>query len=272
MISENPFLLIDSAVADIVGNQPRTTYLILDAHHSIPFQFIGDTGLYEAPARFRARLSHDGVWNRGTRQWTTPPTRYKVSLYDGALHYTFVAIREDVPKNQWSYGTDNFGMCPPGTDCASTLHDRPFLLQQLRAAGVRVEGDPISTWSTWSAGQNPGFGIPYYGLCTLIEDQHGNRVEIEYCDFVQQSMDDPLTECVECSQNCPGKGQIKSIKVVSAEGVLRWTLLYVYRIATMVRRRFLRFRSRSQAPTIDVVVESSTQFMSMRVSIYRWIH
>ena len=45
MISENPFLLIDSAVPETVGNQPRTTYLLLDAHHSIPFQLIEATGL-----------------------------------------------------------------------------------------------------------------------------------------------------------------------------------------------------------------------------------
>ena len=160
------------------------------------------------------------------RRWALPPTRYQVSLYDGELRYTFVAVREDAPRNRWGdlYG---LGLCPtyPETWCESTLHDRPFLLQQLLAAGVNV-----AYWNPWYPGSNPGVGMPYYGLCTLIEDRYGHRVEIDYCGFTQRSMDDPATTCVECSQNCPGKGQIRSIKVSSATGV-RWTLMYAYRIA-----------------------------------------
>jgi hypothetical protein len=52
MVNEQPFLWIDSALPDVVGNNPRTTYLTLDAFHSIPFQLIENTGQYEAPARF----------------------------------------------------------------------------------------------------------------------------------------------------------------------------------------------------------------------------
>ena len=226
MVSENPLLLIDSAVPETVGNQPRTTYLLLDAHHSIPFQLIEATGLYEAPARFRARLAHNGVWDRVLRRWSTPPSRYHVSLYDGELRYTFVAVREDAPKNRWS-SAPGLGLCPssPEAWCESTLHDRPFLLQQLVAAGIN-----LPNWRTWDPTVNPGVGMPYYGLCTLIEDRYGHKVEIDYCAFTQRKMDDLSTSCVECSQNCPGKGQIRSIKVSSAAGV-QWTLMYAYRIA-----------------------------------------
>lgn len=220
MISENPLLLIDSAIANVVGDQPRTTYLVLDAHHSIPFQLIESTGRYESPARFRARLAHNGVWNATERTWTTRPTSYTVSLYDGALTFTFVAIYEDVPEHTWS------NLLSPESS-VSSLHERPILLRQIRNADPNSE---IASWNSLAEEPNPGLGIPYYGLCTQIADAYGHKVEIDYCGLAQRSMDDPATPCVECEQNCPSKGQIRCIKVSSAEGV-QWTLMYAYRIA-----------------------------------------
>lgn len=54
MTSENPLLLIDSTVPDVVGKtgsdeDPARIVLPLDAHRSIPFVRLNDTGQYEAP-------------------------------------------------------------------------------------------------------------------------------------------------------------------------------------------------------------------------------
>src|SRR5690606_9564115 len=110
MIGENPILLIDAALPDVTGDNPRTCWLILDAHHSIPFQQIESNGTYEAPPRFRARMKHNGNWDAENRKWHTgdpadpealhPAIQYEISLYDGSVKYTFVAIRQDAPPTQ----------------------------------------------------------------------------------------------------------------------------------------------------------------------------
>jgi YD repeat-containing protein len=251
MISENPLLLINSAIPDIVGNQPRTCYLILDAHHSIPFQLLENIGQYEAPARFRARLSHNGSgWNAATRTWAQYPTQFVVHLYDGLLKYTFNAVWEDVPIAAWN-PTRAFGPCTPANPwpcqqpgqacpdiCPSSLHDRPFLLQQFVAAGR----SDITEWlpfdhirQEWNA-DNPGIGMPYYAMLTKIEDTSGHRAEITYCPQQQWSVDSPATAgCMECGQNCPAKGQIKHIRLIARDSagadVVKWTLWYVHRAA-----------------------------------------
>ncbi|HYE03380.1 MAG TPA: hypothetical protein VD963_09115, partial [Phycisphaerales bacterium] len=237
MASEAPLLLIDSAVPDIVGDNPRTTYLVLDAHHSIPFQRFEDSGRYEAPARFRAGLTHNGQWGAGG--WITPPTWYKASLYDGALTYTFVVVREDVPLNIWSTFASTVPCQAVGEpydpldphSCVSSMHARPFLPQQF--GGAKPWWDPISL------SQNPGQGLPFYGLCTRIEDRYGHVVEISYGSQTQYALDNPQSPppdeppppgCVECLQDCPGKGQIRSIRLRRGAETY-WTLLYRYRIA-----------------------------------------
>jgi hypothetical protein len=232
MIGESPLLLIDSAVADIVGNGPRTSYLVLDAHHAIPFQRMEDTGNYEAPARFRATLTHNGLgWTHTNSQsddqhghWGTEPTWYKATLYDGALTYWFVIIREDIPENHWELPQgllyngqpDDFGYI------IGSMHDRPFLPQQF------ADHRP---WEPQQVRTNPGQGIPYYGLCYRIEDRYGDVVDIELGSQHQSNIDDPQsTDCVECTQDCPAKGQIRSIKLRNGCHVY-WTLLYRYRVA-----------------------------------------
>src|SRR5262249_16684363 len=126
MAGENPILIIDAALPDVTGDNPRTCQLVLDAHHSIPFQLIESSGRYRAPPRFRARMAHNGAgWIDGVHGWSVAPTQYDVYLYDGQLHYSFVVIREDAPPNRWD---SNF-LRTNGPDpvwASSSYHDRPF--------------------------------------------------------------------------------------------------------------------------------------------------
>jgi len=237
MISENPLLLVDAAIPDAIGDMPRTCWLILDAHHSIPFQQIESTGQYEAPPRFRARIEHNGHnWTviDGKRTWEYPPTEYKVHLVEQQLTYTFVVVREDVPINRWWYdfyeAEDPFSSCdPPNQEdprwChlkVSSYHDRPLLPDHFPEGDDRRYHDPYSHLA------NPGFGIPYYALCTRIEDRYGHEVQIEYCPSKREQLDDVATEgCTECIQYCLSRGQIKYIKL-KANGTTVWTLLYAH--------------------------------------------
>ena len=236
MSSESPFLLIDSAVPDIVGDNPRTTFLILDAFHSIPFQMIETTAeaRYEAPARFRSRLRHNGVWNPATRHWTTRPTYYVATLYDGQIEYTFGAVYDDVPTLSVLNPYSSITQIPsyiaiqdptfPGLFIAS-LHERAVLPSQNLGYGLRPDGIQPSF---------PGGGVPYYGLCTKIADRYGNSVNIKLCGFKQVDADITQTAlCRECLQSCGSKGQIEHITLRTRDGQgqerVRWTLLYKYR-------------------------------------------
>ncbi len=163
MISENPILLLDAAMADVTGDGPRTIWLWLDAHHSIPFQQVihpapqvggAPTVTYEAPPRFRARIVPLGGQfvlpgtvdldepdppasdpalaasdPQNVARWSVPPTQYEVYLYDSQLKYTFVAINEDVPP-----GTFNRGVLQSsgtsGPHALTSFHDRPFTRTQ----------------------------------------------------------------------------------------------------------------------------------------------
>ncbi len=234
MVNEQPFLWIDSALPDVVGNNPRTTYLVLDAFHSIPFQLIESSGQYEAPARFKAKIKHDGVWNPQTRWWQQSeggllrPRRYTISLYDGALTYSFAAIYEDIPARLVTLPT-NWGF-PSEPGRLRSLHQRPLLLQQLLGFpdGPVVEG----YHNPWDA-SNPGVGAPYYGLCTRIESAHGHRVELEYCDVTQRALDNTASTCTECMGDCGAKGQLRSVSVFAPDEQgneqLQWKLFYKYR-------------------------------------------
>lgn len=233
MANENPVLIIDSAVPDIVGNNPRMTWLVLDAHHSIPFQLIESNGVYAAPPRFRAKLSHNGVWDASVRDWATPPTQMEVFLYDGELKYTFVVVREDIPLHPWN----KEAALDDNTDEVSSLHDRPFLPDQYPSDDPRY-----SDWDPFDTCNNPGVGLPYMGMCVKIEDQNQHTVEINYCGIEQQAVDfyDPGVElpgsehktdgntCIECGQACTRKGLIRSVKL-KTNGVTRWSLIYAYR-------------------------------------------
>lgn len=243
MMSENPVLLIDSKLPDAVSDGPDTCWLILDAHHSIPFQFIESNGTYEAPPRFRARLTPLNGVRQGAR-WNPPATEYRVSLYDGALTYTFVAIRDELPPKGWN---SNYAEDPeaavawettvPGTSPAEpyTYHDRPsipndYIAEPGEQGGAddptRYNHDPFDPFI------NKGLGFPHYAICTQIQDQYGHRVDIEYANTARRSMNDSSTECWECQQNCLTKGQIRTIRLRSGPNFenVEWTLLYVHRL------------------------------------------
>ncbi len=231
MASENPVLLIDSALPDVVGDNPRTTRLVLDAHTSIPFQLIETTGQYEAPPRFRARLRHNGTYNTGTHAWTTPPTQYEISLYEGEITCTFIAVREDVPASKWCESYVASGVIDYDTTqyVPSSSHDRPLLPQHF------PEDDPRRAHDPWWWRTNPGAGIPYIGLCKEIRDRHGHRVVMDYQPATRRHMDDPATpDVIECQQDGLAKGQIRSIKLIAPNPTsgldeVKWTLLYAHR-------------------------------------------
>ncbi len=214
MLSENPVLLVDSALPDVTGDQPRTTYFVVDAHHSIPFQLIEANGVYEAPPRFRARMTHNGTWgvNDGQYTWLEPPTQFDIFLYDGSLHYTFVVVYENMLPNRWRDDQQVWKV--------SSYHDRPILPQH----------DPGSQpWDT-KGGTTPGLGLPYIGLCVRIEDKSGHQVAIEYCDVRSGPMDDPSTaDCVECMRRTTQLGQIRAVRL-RHNGELEWTLVYFHRM------------------------------------------
>lgn len=234
MINENPVLLIDSAVPDIVGNNPKTTWLILDAHQSIPFQQIESTGIYAAPPRFRAKLTHNGNWDGPNRTWAADqePTQMEVYLYDGALKYTFVVVSEDIPTHPWN----KLAALNQDIDEVSSLHDRPYLPDQFGS------GDQYNSWDPFNSCDNPGLGVPYLGLCVRIEDQYNHAVEINYSGIESKAVDysDPTTAlpefehltdgntCIECGQACTRKGLIRSVKLKTND-VTRWSLIYAYR-------------------------------------------
>lgn len=228
MVGESPILLIDSALPDIEGDGPRTTRLVLDAHHSIPFQRIESSGRYEAPARFRATLVHNGqLWNEQTHDWGERPTQFTVSLYDGEVTYTFAAIYDDVPDKRWAgapYLADGTIPDPPAT--SSNYHDRPLIPDRFTEL---QPGDPRFDHMVWDWKRNPGFGLPHYGICTKITDRNNHTVEISYIDTKWRAMDDRWSpDCVECWQDALGKGQIRSISL-KAGGTTHWTLVYTYR-------------------------------------------
>src|SRR5262249_28365433 len=160
----------DAARPDIEGDNPRTIRLVLDAHHSIPFQLIEADGRYEAPPRFRATLRHNGCWDTINRRWgaatptcTGAPTQYQISLFEGALRYTFVAVREDVPDHRYYTQYIETGAATGPTEIKS-YHERPYLPNQLIQAGGGNPPGAQANHDPYSQEINPGFGIPYYAL------------------------------------------------------------------------------------------------------------
>lgn len=258
MASENPIFLFDAALADVTGDGPRTSWLWLDAHHSIPFQQVyhpasgGSASRmeYEAPPRFRARLEHNGVWQEPTQgtppggvaslddavgKWGTPPTQVDIWLYDGLVHYTFAIIYEDMPPNVWDRRILSQPVYSFGTQSDwewTSFHDRPFTQNQYYDLS-QTTGSSLPGLGDQSMVQSPrlmpGRGVPHYGLCVRIRDRNGNCAETTYAPFRRYSIDDPSTACVETIEDSRAKGQISYIKLVDAAGQPQWTLLYAHR-------------------------------------------
>ncbi|HYE02085.1 MAG TPA: hypothetical protein VD963_02500, partial [Phycisphaerales bacterium] len=227
MAGENPVLLIDSALADVDGDNPVTIRLVLDAHTSIPFQRIETSSpvRYEAPPRFRATLRHNGVGSE-------PPTQYDISLYEGAITYSFVALRADVPENRWIGDAYlNSGDVSSTPSVPSSSHARPVIgpdaWRSLDPADPRWAHDP------WDWRTNPGAGIPYIAVCKEVRDRYGNRALMDYQPALSRHMDDPETpDVIECQQDALAVGQLRSIRLVPAgaeDDEAQWTLVYAHR-------------------------------------------
>jgi YD repeat-containing protein len=236
------------------GRTPRTTWLVLDAHRSIPFQMVqlavGPTDeprvAYEAPPRFRAKMTHNGQWGKvgayfypaGVNSslperygWKTPPTQYTVSLYDGAVTYTFAAVYDDLPPHAYDQQmlkrrSEEPNVVTPPKFVASTLHDLPLY----------EAGEDVGWSALW-----PGWGVPHYGVCVQMKDVRGNSARIHYCGMTRKTLDDlpagpfpddgrEQTACHECQQMCFRKGQISRVELFAAnETSPTWTLLYAHR-------------------------------------------
>lgn len=224
MVSENPLLMIDSAVPDLVGDRPSTCWLWLDAHRSIPFQYIESNDQYAAPPRFRARMHHNGNRFQGEE-----PTQFEVWLYDGQLKYTFVVVPEDVPPNvHWN--PEHQQTPPDSVDFphpvagSTTFHNRPYSPDQIFAA------DENALWhDPWGLINNPGVGLPRYGLCVKIEDRFGHTVEIDYHTSGRSLAESAGVGCEDCVQQSRRKGLIKRVRL-STDGITNWTLVYRHRM------------------------------------------
>ncbi len=220
MMSENPILLIDAAYPEIAPEK-RTCYLILDAHHSIPFSREGGadplfTGQrYAAPRWFDARLQPSAP--NSNNPYSLPDT-WSVWLQRGSLKYTFRGVYEDMWNVAHTHDDSvcTHPACIPGScdtvarTCSISAHETPS----------QEHGFP------------GGYGVPYYALLEQIEDRFGNRAVMSYVQF------DP-DACVangdwEC-QNCNEKGQLRSVKLYrSGESAAAWTIIYTHRSFSMI--------------------------------------
>jgi YD repeat-containing protein len=231
MVGENPVLLFDSSYPSHVGQNPTTTYLVLDAHRSIPFQQVNlavGTGNqprvgYEAPPRFRARMSHNGTWDTRPHPmfpgvaleeyaWDEFPTEVKVSLYDGMVTYTFAIIPLDVPPIM------NYAAADGNVTVRRSVHERPIYAQTDLTNGL----------------QSHTQGLPFIGICVRIEDRNGHRAEIVHAPAKRHSIDQSSTTTEhECLEQCLRRGQISHIKLQTPKGngefKTEWTLLYKHR-------------------------------------------
>jgi len=106
MMSENPILLIDANYCWTPrGNNKQMLYLLLDAHHSIPFEYSAEQSLavgkpfYWAPMWFDAMVETVGGAIDGNGAVTQPPSQFKIWLHRNSVCYTFQAVYDDVPAD-----------------------------------------------------------------------------------------------------------------------------------------------------------------------------
>jgi len=201
MMGENPILLIDASYHHMHGDpiiypDKKRCYLIPDSHHSIPFLHDEFTDQYVAPSWFDAQLQPSTSVDGDGR-----PTHFHCWLNRKSIKYTFEAHYEDVWKRDFN---------------GVNAHEPPQII-------ANYPQEPVN---------NGGLGIPYYGLVTQIEDAYGNRIEYDYCTFMQTEIgesDIPAGPgCKKCYQNCNEKGQIRAIRLVSNNETV-WTLVYTHR-------------------------------------------
>lgn len=175
MLSENPLLVIDAQWVDAgTSDMPPTSWLVLDAHRSIPFQNIQGSRRYEAPPRFRAtmeviegkKLLVDRVTGKPTNDqsqvnsklvWWSEPTRAKVTLYDGALTYWFAIIPKDykpaIPVLKEGQQIADPQSATPGIAAGLIPPNRYFLSYLKSGSGLRAENlSPVVDGLQWVDG------------------------------------------------------------------------------------------------------------------------
>ncbi len=198
MMSESPLLLVDAAYPDI-GFDPENpttplqqyTYLILDAHHTIPFkkQDTAQGTAYVTEPWFDAVLSYEGSDPNSASE-------FYVWLSRQSIKYTFTIHHED----QWSIPDDPSFICR-GVDSHAPPPDG--------------QGIPYYGFLTRIEDR--------YG--NRAEITHAEQTQQT---AVVLGTPDPL--CDICVQNCNEKGQVHSVRLIPAgTDTAVWTLLYTYR-------------------------------------------
>jgi hypothetical protein len=193
MLSENPVLLFDAQYIQHEPSLPRRCYLILDAHHSIPFTQDPQHGTYAAPAWFDAIMSwekhpSDGndvpvpQWSSSTKSWTVAPKRIRVKLYGESVTYTFDIQQDNLASLSSTGGTLDAHASPRITNAASGLE--------------------VHAPST----EGGGLGIPRVALLKKIEDRFGNKAVMDYCDVRRSAVSPPVWDCTSCVHTCAEKG------------------------------------------------------------------
>lgn len=239
MIGHSPLLLIDAAYAgwdtgapfELTTQQQIERCMFLpDAHRAIPFMSL-QNGRYEAPPRFDAALSHNAELPADFDQpepnpdpgefvdkhrWIKKPTEWTVWLQNRSMKYTMMPVYDDI---RWHNGS------------GASLNDYP---------------PPSST--DVCAHDSYLFGRPHYAVATKIEDEWGNRIEIDYCSFKQRPVHNGLnqaTGCSTCQQDCSAKGMIEQVRLIAGRaGVgentadrVAYRLVYVYRPGPLISLR-----------------------------------
>jgi hypothetical protein len=220
MISENPILLFDAQYIQHEPTRPRMCYLILDAHHSIPFTQDPDSGNYAAPAWFDAIMTWDktkinwinGAWSPLNGSGWTHPHTVQIKLYGESVTYTFEISADDITPLPTTAGA------PGGPRNA---HESPRITES--PEHYKTIHEPSA--------EGGGLGTPYIGLLKTIVDRFGNRVVVDHGTNRPSSLENS-GDCRTCIQTCAEKGQIRTVKLYEADANEQsptWTLVYVHR-------------------------------------------
>jgi YD repeat-containing protein len=257
MISENPLLMFDANYIDHDVKVGSMCFLILDAHHSIPFTQDPVTGNYIAPAWFDAVMEIPGL----SSYWTSPvvntaghwvsnarPTTVRVHLYNQSVTYTFELSEYALPLKGGSTTRT-----PPPVETANET-DRKVEYPRW---------DAVTDTAVFSG----GWGTPMVGLLQRIDDHYGNAVEINYCGSDRFATDTSNSECNDCVHNCTQQGQIRSVilktgatRYEQSSGSTAWTLAYVHR----------SFRQWAPNWTCGVTTELYKNFVTARDADSKW--
>lgn len=213
MMGENPIFLFDAAYETLTarpadGTVPaettRVCYFIPDAHHSIPFVRVVESGeprpRYVAPPHIDAMMTvDDGTFDQQTGEWTVFPSTVSIWLHSRTVRY-----QVQIQKN-----------------ADGSLADVP-----VAEDGISLHASPASTTAR-------GTGMPGWGRVERIEDRYGNRVLLEYAEDRYRVIG-PVTgtSCHYVHQNSNERSQLKAARLVaaaSADSAPTWTLFYLYR-------------------------------------------